>query len=107
MLLNCDFVFFREIAYIKSGLSLPLQNAPSCRCPDEYPNFYKENGQENEDLCTRDGLNSFQRFNTTTQFYEPDVLTDGNDDTKWASSQEGDVTLMLEFKVSYEVNVIK
>ena len=75
-----------------------------CRCPTEFPDFYtNEQGIEKKNTCTN-GVSTYPRFNVSTLFNSASVLA--NSTEKWASSPDNNVTMLIEFELSYEVITI-
>ncbi|XP_012936274.1 uncharacterized protein LOC101856621 [Aplysia californica] len=96
-----DALTSREIEYFDSGLWDMFPQVESCRCLNEYPDL-----DETDTLFCTNGVSLYPRFNTSFKFRSIDVLTDDDGSTKWASSEEGAITIMLDLRLSYEVNSI-
>ncbi|BFZ01172.1 hypothetical protein BsWGS_04211 [Bradybaena similaris] len=93
-----DALSLREIEVLRTGMTDPSFTSDDCQCPIDH---FEEVDNNN---CT-DGVSYVQRI--PVMFYNASVTVDGDSNTYWASSNQGDVVLMLNLSVSFQIVSIR
>ncbi|CAG5117766.1 unnamed protein product, partial [Candidula unifasciata] len=94
-----DALTNREIQAKRVGITDPTIQYEDCQCPIDH---FEEVGDNN---CT-DGTSYIQRF-IPELFYNASVTVDGDHNTYWASSDQGDAVLILNFNISFQIETIR